>query len=175
MLNVLIRTLNRLIQGAGLGTQQIAIITPYVSQETAILQAVGSGYISVSDERKKILLITADRAQCNEISVVIFLAVYTAASGAGFLWDENRMNVTSTRAADFFLVIGDIDVARKKPSKNVRQSSARALDNNKLLQWIQFFCRHGRVANRDGAQKAMWLGGDRATFDPMRFRGSLDN
>lgn len=175
MLNVLIRTLNRLIQGAGLGPQQIAIITPYVSQETAILQAVGSGYISVSDDPKKILLTTADRAQGNERSVVIFLAVNTAASGAGFLWDENRMNVISTRAADFCLVIGDIDVARKKPSENVRQSSARALDNNKLPQWIQFFCRHGRVANRDGAQKVMWLSGDRATFDPMRFRGSLDN
>jgi hypothetical protein len=37
MINVLILTLNRLIQGAGLGLQQIAIITPYVLQESAII------------------------------------------------------------------------------------------------------------------------------------------
>lgn len=39
------------------------------------------------------------------------------------------MNVISTRAAGFFLIIGDIDVAIKKPSENVRQSSVRALCN----------------------------------------------
>lgn len=179
MLNVLIRTLNRLIQGAGLGPQHIAIITPYVSQETAILQALGSGYISVSDVPNRILLTTADRAQGNERSVVIFLAVNTKESGAGFLWDENRMNVISTRASDFFLVIGDIDVARKSPSENVRLSIAKAVDN-KLPRWIQYFCDQGRVANRDGAaaaehRKVGWLRSDPATFDPVRFRASLDN
>lgn len=97
----------------------------------------------------KILLTTADRAQGNERSVVVvFLAVKTKASGAGFLCDENRMNFISTRAADFFIVIGDIDVARKRPSEKVKQSSGRALDNNKLPQWTEFFCRHRRVANR---------------------------
>lgn len=179
MLNVLIRTLNRLIQGAGLGRQHIAIITPYVSQETAILDALGSRYVSVSDVPNRILLTTADRAQGNERSVVVFLAVNTEASGAGFLWDENRMNVISTRAADFFLVIGDIDVARKGPSEHVRQSSAKPVDN-KLPQWIEYFRRHGRLANRDGAtaaehHKVDWLRSDPATFDPNRFENSVDN
>jgi len=175
-MNVLMRTLNRLIQGAGLGPQQIAIITPYVSQESAIIQAIGTNYISVADVPRKILLTTAERIQGNERQVVIFLAVNTAASGARFLWDENRMNVISTRASDFFLVIGDIDVARKGPSESVKQSSARVVDNSKLPQWVQFFCHHGRVAGRDGAPtKVMWLGADPATFDPKRFRGSADN
>lgn len=175
MLDILIRTLNRLIQGAGLDLKHIAIITLYVLQATAILKAVGGRYISVSNVPNKILLTIADRAQGNERNIVVFLTVNTTASGAGFLWDENRINVISTRASDYFIVIGDIDVARKNPSENTRQSSARAFDKNKLPQWIQFFCCHGRVANRDGAQKATWLGGDQATFNPVKFQGSLAN
>lgn len=146
MLDILIRTLNRLIQGARLGRNDIAIITPYVAQENAILKALGAEYISVSDVSNKILLTTADRAQGNERKVVILLAVNTAASGAGLLWDNNRMSVITTRASDFFIVVGDIGVNTKKVSENVKQSYGK-ISENKLGQWLQSFRRHGRVAN----------------------------
>ncbi|KAG8169846.1 hypothetical protein KVR01_000591 [Diaporthe batatas] len=155
MLQVLIRVLNRLIQGARLDPNQIAIITPYTAQENAILQAVGHRLISVSDNPKKMLLTTADRSQGNERDVVIFLLVNTRQSDSGLLWDENRMNVISTRARDFMIVIGDIGVDQKTPSANVKLASGRVSGENKLPQWLRFFQDHGRVANMSGSQKTL--------------------
>ncbi|KAL1867874.1 hypothetical protein Daus18300_006149 [Diaporthe australafricana] len=104
MLEVLVRVLNRLIQGARFGPDQIAIITPYTAQESAILQAI--------------LLTTADRAQGNERDVIIFQSANTRQSGVGFLWDESRINVISTRAKDFMIIIGDLAVDQKMPWSN---------------------------------------------------------
>lgn len=44
ILNILIQTLNQLNRGANLSQKDIAIITPYISQETKILEVLGGNY-----------------------------------------------------------------------------------------------------------------------------------
>lgn len=122
MTDVLIRLLNRFLPGAGVQLGDVAIVTPYVAQQYGLLRAFGSS-VSINDHKDKILLTTADRVQRSERRVVVFLAVNTGESGAGFLHDSNRLNVISTRATDYFIVIGDLEVANKPASGRVVQSS----------------------------------------------------
>lgn len=110
MTDVLIRVLNRLLPGGDLHLDDVAIVTPYVAQQHRILVAVGSSRVSVNDVPCKTLLTTADRVQGNERPVVVFLAVNTAESGAGFLYDSDRLNIIRTRASNYFIVISDLKV-----------------------------------------------------------------
>lgn len=171
MTAVLIRLLNRLLPGGGLQLDDVAIVTPYVAQQFAILRAIGSS-VSINDTKDKILLTTADRVQGNERRVVVFLAVNTSESGAGFLHDSNRLNVISTRATDYFIVIGDIAVANKPASARVAESSGGHLDDTILKAWHDFFVRHKRVVQQS---EISWLTNDDADFSPGRFATSADN
>ncbi|KAG6360923.1 hypothetical protein INS49_011991 [Diaporthe citri] len=165
MTAVLIRLLNRLLPGGGLQLHDVAIVTPYVARQYEILRAIGSS-VSINDTEDKILLTTADRVQGNERPVVVFLAVNTAESGAGFLHDSNRLNVISTRASDFFIVIGDLAVANSPPSARIVESSGGHLDDRALKAWHQFFVRHQRVVQQSDIP---WLTNDAADFSAERF------
>lgn len=98
--------------------------------------------------------------------MVVFLAVNTGESGAGFLHDSNRLNVISTRATDYFIVIGDLEVANKPASGRVVQSSGGHLDDKVLEAWHDFFVRHRRVVQQSAVS---WLVDDDADFGPDRF------
>lgn len=104
--------------------------------------------------------------------MVIFVAVNTGESGAGFLHDSNRLNVISTLASDYFIVIGDLDVANKPASARVAESSGRNLDDTVLKAWHDFFLRHRRVVQQSAFP---WLMNDDADFSPDRFVNSGDD
>ncbi|KAJ0118235.1 hypothetical protein J7T55_009018 [Diaporthe amygdali] len=171
MLDAMIRILNRLIQGANLSRGDIAIVTPYQAQQNEILEKMGAD-VSVMDIDNKVPLTTADRVQGNERPVVVLLAVNTSQSGAGFLWDSNRMNVISTRASDYFVVVGDIQMAAREASERTMQSSGGYIDTRDLEAWIRYFERNRRVVEQSEVQ---WLSEDDASFGPERFHGSQDN
>lgn len=142
-----------------------------MAQQFAILRAIGSS-VSINDPKNKILLTTADRVQGNARRVIVFLAVNTWESGTGFLHDSNRLNVISTRVSDYFIVIGDIDVAHKPASARVADSSGGHLDDTMLKAWHDFFVRHRRVVQQS---EISWLTNDDADFSPGRFANSADN
>lgn len=171
MTDVLIRLLNRLLPEAGLEFDNIAIVTPYMAQQYGIPGAIGAS-ISVNDTQNKILLTTADRLQGSERRVVIFVAVNTGESGAGFLHDSNRLNFISTRVSDYFIVIGDLDVANKPASARVAESSGGNLDDTVLKAWHDFLVRHRRVVQQSAFP---WLMNDDADFSPDRFVNSVDD
>ncbi|KAK2604781.1 hypothetical protein N8I77_007681 [Diaporthe amygdali] len=171
MLDAMIRILNRLIQGANLSRGDIAIVTPYQAQQKEILDKMGAA-VSVVDIDDKVLLTTADRVQGNERPVVVLLAVNTSQSGAGFLWDSNRMNVISTRASDYFVVVGDKQMAAREASERTMQSSGGYIDTRDLEAWIRYFERNRRVVEQSEVE---WLIEDSARFEPTRFRGSQDS
>lgn len=142
MMDTLIRTINRVIGGANLQPGEIAIVTPYQAQQSKILAALENS-VSITDALSKVLLTTADRIHGSERAVVFFLAVFTADSGAGFLWDPNRLNIISTLASDYFIVIGDMAVADKQVFSRVADSSGGYIDPTVLRQWIGYFKKDG--------------------------------
>lgn len=171
MTAILVRLLGQLLSGASLKLGDVAIVTPYVAQQHEILRAIGSS-VSMNNDEDKILLTTADRVQGSERPVVVFLAVNTWESGAGFLHDSNRLNVISTRASDYFIVIGDLAVANSRASSRVAESSGGYLDDRALKAWHQFFVRHQRVVQQSDIP---WLTNDAADFSAGRFVNSGDD
>ncbi|KAI3390330.1 hypothetical protein diail_10063 [Diaporthe ilicicola] len=62
--------------------------------------------------------------------------------GAGLLSDANRLNVVSTRATDFLIVVGDQDVAANAPGKNQAD-----VDPKPLRDWINCFVTKRRMVD----------------------------
>lgn len=81
-----------------------------------------------------------------ERNVIIFLMVNTAKSGGGFLWDQHRLNVIGSRARDWFIVIGDKDVAARGVGKGFSEATASdAFQGESLRNWLAYFQRQSRL------------------------------
>lgn len=141
MLDVLTIVLKRLIAQVGIEKGDVAVVTPYKAQLKKLGQRF-RGYVAFRDTADLMQLTTADRVHGAERKIFLFVMVSTAESGAGFLMDRNRLNVISTRATDYFVVIGDSDVAKKLPGRNQSES-----DIGPFLGWIQWFVDRRRVVD----------------------------
>lgn len=147
-LNVLVTVLNDMKERLQIAAGDVAIVTPYKAQLKMLVQKFGH-VATLGEVEGRILLTTADRFQGNERKVVLFLMVNTAESGAGFLFDPNRLNVICTRGSESFLVIGDKGVAKIPDSAKHVQADAKY-----LRLWVDWYVRRRRVAD---ASRLSWL------------------
>lgn len=141
MLDITIILVKRLIENVKIQPRDLAIVTPYKAQLLKLKERLGR-HGALVDKPDQVQITTADRVQGAERKIILFLMVNTAKTGAGFLFDPNRLNVISTRATDFFIIIGDRQVATKAPGRNQVDVDARP-----LREWIEWFHRNQRVVD----------------------------
>lgn len=89
------------------------------------------------DKDDRVQLTAADRVQGAERKIILFLVVN---GGAGFLFDLNRLNVISTRATDFHIIVRDRHVGVKAPEQSQTDAHTRP-----LREWIESLGRNRRV------------------------------
>lgn len=131
MTAVFVRFLDQLLPGASFKNGDVVIVTPCVAQQHEIFRRIGL-FVSMNNIEDKILFTTADKVQGSERLVVMFFVVNTWESGAEFLHNLNQLNVISSRAFNYFIIIGDIDIANKSALARVAESSGGYLDDTVL-------------------------------------------
>ncbi|KAJ1373363.1 DNA-binding protein SMUBP-2 [Parelaphostrongylus tenuis] len=95
----------RILKSVGVSDKEIAVISPYYAQVTAIRDRMNSNDVSVN---------TVDSFQGQEREVVVFSMVRCNPDRTiGFLQDERRLNVAITRAKRQFVLIGSARMMQK--------------------------------------------------------------
>lgn len=122
----------------------IGIITPYKAQLRELLRVLPNS-AGKNHPRKKFIA-SADSVQGSERTVVFILMVNTRTSGGGFLHDLNRLNVISSRASDFLVIIGDDGVGQRPVGPMAAMTDLCRHSPNGLRHWVDWFDRGGRIA-----------------------------
>lgn len=114
----------RVLKSLGVSGKEIAVISPYYAQVTAIRDRLNCSDVSVN---------TVDSFQGQEREIVVFSMVRCNPDRAiGFLQDERRLNVAITRAKRQFVLIGSARMMQR--NRHLRSLLRTIQDIGKIFE-----------------------------------------
>ncbi|KAK1833597.1 hypothetical protein QBC39DRAFT_380460 [Podospora conica] len=176
------RCVSMLVAGLGLKGSDFVVVTPYRAGRDQIQLALQDS--NLPDECRSVKVDTIDSFQGGESTIVIFVLIVNAETGAQFVADPHRVCVGITRHKAALLVVGDIDTASGWTNRTHRgrgdggQETNAAMSKKSafgdLLDWFVSKRRMARVSRPEdlapavpSAQAPGWSGNEARTHTGM--------
>lgn len=154
----LFKLMNFICKELSMSSKDALIITPYRAMQSYLRQRLQKlREENPSAKLADVQIVTSDSFQGHEAPVTFFVMTVTAESGPGFLCDQRRLNVSSSRHTEMLFVVGDIDLVTspttqtkaRQPEVDEMQSLVSFPKRNEaLFKFLHWFKTNRRVVRR---------------------------